>query len=211
MFNASIGPSDCDVSACFFSPIDISTLISKVEEYIRSGTVSLPFPSSTTATSLPPLVWDFGLGVLVSPLTALSTLTQLKSSKQGPTHVVAVFNLWGQGRQVIARNSPRNLIINPISGPLTFPLCVLYLLGFVPTLPPSPGSWFPLLRPHPQQPNLKVPNKNLPVWLLFSTFGDRAGVNFTNFGLASGSVNLALLNVAHLFSNSNNRSYFMGI
>ena len=37
MFNASIGPSDCDVSSCFFSPNDISTLISRVEEYKRSG------------------------------------------------------------------------------------------------------------------------------------------------------------------------------
>ena len=39
MFNASIGPSDCDVSSCFFSPNGISTLISRVEEYIRSGRV----------------------------------------------------------------------------------------------------------------------------------------------------------------------------
>ena len=37
IFNASIGPSDCAVSACFFSLNYISTLIYRVEEYIRSG------------------------------------------------------------------------------------------------------------------------------------------------------------------------------
>ena len=37
IFNASIGPSDCAVSTCFFSLNYISTLIYRVEEYIRSG------------------------------------------------------------------------------------------------------------------------------------------------------------------------------
>ena len=138
------------------------------------------------ATSLLPLVWDFGLGGFWFLSCSSVHNDPIKKFQTRACLCVCFLHLRGQGKRVTGRNPFRNSIINPPSGSFPvmchcFPLHSLIVsfirsFGFLPTFPPSlPWVFGSCLAASSATTQLKSSKQEPACVVAVFTFGGRTG------------------------------------